>query len=315
MKHIFGPVPSRRLGRSLGVDPIPLKTCNWNCVYCQLGRSVPLQHAFKTYCPLDEIFRDLEQALGEHASDTDWITIVGSGEPTLYEPLDELVDGIRERSSLPLAVITNGSTLYKSSVREALSKVDVVMPSLDAGTPALYKRINRPHPEASFERLIDGMLRFREVFQGEIWVEVMLVKGLNDTTEALRDIAEQVTNIRPDQVHVNLPIRPPVESWVEPPDAAGIERALRIIGSVASVVPPASGGFALDLDDDMVETLLGIVSRHPMSEEDLRDALGERGLPVDDIIPALEASDHFQIIERHGRRFWTAKPSVFPDEP
>jgi len=314
MKHIFGPVPSRRLGRSLGVDPIPLKTCNWNCVYCQLGRSVPLQHLFKTYFPLDEIFQDLEQALGEHAPDTDWITIVGSGEPTLYEPLDELVDGIRERSSLPLAVITNGSTLYKPSVREALCKVDVIMPSLDAGTPELFKRINRPHPEASFERLIDGMIRFREVFRGEIWIEVMLVSGLNDTTEALQDIAGQVALIRPDQVHVNLPVRPPVESWVEAPGPEGIERALRIIGTAASVVPPASGGFSLDMDDDMVETLLGIVSRHPMSESDLREALDERGLRADDIIPALEASEHFQIIERHGRRFWTAKPSVFPDQ-
>jgi len=314
MKHLFGPVPSRRLGRSLGIDPIPSKTCNWNCIYCQLGRSVPVQHTFKAYYPLENILDELDEALAEHGSETDWITIVGSGEPTLYEPLDELVNGVKTRTSLPLAVITNGSTLYRPSVRKALAAADVVMPSLDAGTPELYKRINRPHPEASFRRLMEGMTTFRDEYTGELWVEVMLVKDMNDSEEALEAIAACLKKIRPDQVHLNLPVRPPAESWVVPASMEGIERARKLLGKAASVVSPASGVFTLDVDDDMVETLLAIVSRHPMSEDDLRAALAEQGLQVDALLPQLEASNRFHIVERHGRRFWTAGPSVFPEQ-
>jgi len=313
LKHTFGPVPSRRLGQSLGIDPIPSKTCNWNCAYCQLGRSIPLCHERREYFPLQEILADLDQSLEKHAAAAiDWITIVGSGEPTLYEPLDQLVGGIRTRSNLPLAVITNGSMLYLPAVREALLQTDLVMPSLDAGTAGLYKRLNRPHPQATFARLMEGMVHFRRDYTGEIWLEVMLVAGCNDTESALQEIAARIHEIRPDKVHLNLPVRPPAEEWVTSPGPESVERAMRILGNAAVIVPPAAGEFSLDAED-LIETLLTIVMRHPMSEIELVQTLRNRGLEPEKILPQLEKNPRLQVVERNGQRFWTAGTAHFPE--
>ncbi len=148
MNCVFGPVPSRRLGRSLGIDPIPLKTCNWNCVYCQLGRSVPMINARREYVPRNVIVAQLDQALAAHAAnDIDWITFVGSGEPTLHSGLGWLIRAAKSRTNRRVAVITNGALLYLPEVRRELSAADAVLPTLDAGTPELYHKINRPWPE------------------------------------------------------------------------------------------------------------------------------------------------------------------------
>jgi len=164
MNYVFGPVPSRRLGQSLGVDTIPLKTCNWNCVYCQLGRTMPVTHDLQEYFPSEAILAEIKYALASHEpGDIDWITFVGSGEPTLHAGLGWLIQETKALTIKPIAVITNGSLLYLPSVRQALVEADAVLPSLDAGTPQLYRQINRPHPEATFERLVDGLTAFRQI--------------------------------------------------------------------------------------------------------------------------------------------------------
>jgi len=313
MKYLFGPVPSRRLGKSLGIDPILLKTCNWNCVYCQLGRTVPLSFQRREDIPLEAILVELDEALQSlQPEDVDWITIVGSGEPALYRPLDRLVAGIRARTDLPLAVITNGSLLYLPEVRAALKDVDLVMPSLDAGNADLYKRLNRPHPEASFDRLIDGLVQFRKDFSGKLWLEVMLVAGWNDSEEALQEIAACIQAIRPDVVHLNLPTRPPAEVWVKPPSGDGVRRAIEILGDVAVVVPPQTGDFSLVVNEQLAEQVYSIVSRHPMSEAQILAALHPLDADKDEVIARLETSELLQVVERHGQRFWTARPTHFP---
>ena len=198
-KRVFGPVPTRRLGQSLGIDPVPLKTCNWNCVYCQLGRSQPVTNVRKEYFDPDDILSQVQEALNAHAAGKiDWITFVGSGETCLHEGIGELIRGIKSMTDLPVAVITNGSLLYLPEVRAALLPADAILPSLDAGNAHLYRRINRAHPELSFERLVDGLIRFRQEYAGRLWVEVMLVKGLNESEEALKEIASVLTQINPD---------------------------------------------------------------------------------------------------------------------
>ncbi|MCK4825117.1 radical SAM protein, partial [bacterium] len=173
MKYVFGPVPSRRLGQSLGIDTIPLKTCNWNCIYCQLGRSKPLRNERLDYIPLSEIMSQFKIALGSHKpEEIDWITFVGSGEPTLHAGIGWLINEVKKLTDIPVAVITNGSLLFLQSVRKALKAADAVLPSLDAGTQKLYKKINRPHPDISFNRFIEGLVTFRNEFQGDLWVEV-----------------------------------------------------------------------------------------------------------------------------------------------
>ena len=161
MNYVFGPVPTRRLGQSLGIDPVPLKICNWNCVYCQLGRSMPMENERADFFPAEDILTEVEDALKSHQpGEIDWITFVGSGETTLYTSLGWLIQEVKKLTSLPVAVITNGSLLHKREIRQDLSTADAVLPSLDAGTPDLYRRINRPYPTLSFESFIDGLIVF-----------------------------------------------------------------------------------------------------------------------------------------------------------
>lgn len=316
MKYVFGPVPSRRLGQSLGIDTIPLKTCNWNCVYCQLGRTMPVTNERREYYPREEIIGEVCQALVAHGpGEIDWVTFVGSGEPTLHRSIGWLICQVQALTDLPVAVITNGSLLYRPEVRQELMAADAVMPTLDAGTPELYRRLNRPHPEVTFERLLEGLAAFSAAYQGRLWSEVMLVRGLNDTEEALHDIAAVFQRINLDEIHISLPTRPPAETWVEPPDEEGLMRAQAILGDIAHVLHPAEGTFDLGSYVDVTDAVVGIITRHPMSEEDLLRTL-ERWSPgsVKEALAKLAASGRAQVVERYGCRFWSAMPSHYPGE-
>lgn len=313
MKYVFGPVPSRRLGQSLGIDTIPLKTCNWNCVYCQLGRSQPLNNRREEYYPPDEILAEVQQALVTHPPDEiDWVTLVGSGEPTLHTGIGWLIAQIKTLTTIPIAVITNGSLLSDLQIRGELLIADAVLPTLDAGTPALYRQINRPHPGISFEQLVSGLVDFRRAYHGKLWVEVMLVHGLNDTADALQDIAHILRQVEPDEIHLSLPTRPPAETWVQPANEDGVLRALAILGNVAHVLHPASGSFDLSGYENPVEAVLNIITRHPMREEELKQTL-EQTAPdqADRILAELKQSGCAQIVERYGVRFWSAAPAHY----
>jgi wyosine [tRNA(Phe)-imidazoG37] synthetase (radical SAM superfamily) len=316
MKYVFGPVPSRRLGQSLGIDTIPLKTCNWNCVYCQLGRTMPLTNQRRNYIPAADILLEARQVLKSRTHRAiDWVTFVGSGEPTLNSELVWLIRQIKALTDKPIAVITNGSLLHIPDVRWELLAADAILPTIDAGTVELYRKINRPHSQATFTRLVAGLAAFRTEYRGKLWVEVMLVRGLNDTTKALEDIAKVLQKIKPDAVHINLPTRPPAETWVQPTDEEGLRRAVSILGNIAEVVHPAEGVFDLDGCQDVVDAIIGIITRHPMRQDELEHTL-ERWSPgqVKKALANLEASGRAQVVERYGRRFWSAEPAHYPDK-
>ena len=314
MKYVFGPVPSRRLGQSLGIDPVPLKTCNWNCVYCQLGRSLPLTNERHEFFPREEIIVEVEQALASHkAGEIDWVTLVGSGETTLHASIGWLIRQVKSLTPLPVAVITNGSLLYLPEMRLELFPADAVLPSLDAGNARLYRKINRPHPEVSFKRLIEGLAAFRKEYQGKLWVEVMLVRGLNDTEAALYEIAAVLKRIHPDEVHILQPTRPPAETWVQPSDEEGLLRAHAILGDIARVIYPASGTFDLSGTESLVDAVVGIITRHPMREDELVETLNHFSpAEVTSVLKELEKSGKAQVVERYGTRFWSASPAYFP---
>jgi len=316
MKCVFGPVPSRRLGQSLGIDTIPLKTCNWNCVYCQLGRTVPMTNERKEYIPREEILAQVQVALASHRpEEIDWVTFVGSGEPTLHSGLGNLIRQVKSLTDKPVAVITNGALLYRPEVRQELSAADAVLPSLDAGNHQLYRKINRPWPELTFERQLEGLSAFRQEYAGKLWVEVMLVKGLNDTEEALCEISAALSTIKPDLVHLGLPTRPPAETWVQHTDEDGLLRARAILGEIAHVVHPATGLFDFSGYNSLADAVITIITRHPMREDELIRTL-ESWSPSElrGVLEDLIASGQTQIVTRYGARFWCASTSFFPDK-
>ncbi|MBN2502047.1 MAG: radical SAM protein [Anaerolineales bacterium] len=316
MQFVFGPVPSRRLGQSLGIDPVPLKTCNWNCVYCQLGRTRPVTNARKDYFPPEDILAEIQQTLDTlDPADVDWITFLGSGEPSLYASLGDLIRAVKESTDIPVAVITNGSLLYLPGVRQSLLPADAIMPSLDAGTADLYRKLNRPHPAVYFERYIEGLSAFRAAYSGKLWIEVMLIRDLNDTESALRAIAAHLDTIQPDEVHLSTPTRPPAEPWVQPPDEEGMLRARAILGSKAQVLAPIEGWFDLGEYLNVVDAIIAIITRHPMTEAELLQTLdrwttGE----VTTSLQELTASGRAQVVERYGTHFWSAAPAFYPDK-
>jgi wyosine [tRNA(Phe)-imidazoG37] synthetase (radical SAM superfamily) len=313
LRYVFGPLPSRRLGKSLGIDPIPYKTCNWNCIYCQLGCTRRLALRRSEYIPRQAILAEVERALQRHQpGEIDWVTFVGSGEPTLHRGLGWLVRAVKERTGLPVAVITNGSLLFDPQVRQDLLPADAVLPSLDAASPRLYRRINRPAPRFSLPRLLEGLLAFRQEYNRQLWVEVMLLKGLNDTPQALGELAVALESVQPDQVHLLLPVRPPAETWVLPSDAEGLQRAHTILGSRSQVVSAALPGVQVSSADDLQAALLGIVTRHPMQEAELVALLPQwEPAAVRTALQVLADCRQLQDVRAWGVSYWCAAGASF----
>jgi len=316
VSYVFGPVPSQRLGRSLGIDPVPLKTCNFSCVYCQLGRTQPLVNQRREYTPTREVLRQVENALERLGpGGVDWLTFVGSGEPTLHCGLGWLIRRVKALSPLPVAVITNGSLLHIPAVRHAVQAADAVLPSLDAGSPGLFRRIARSHLACTFDRLKDGLIAFRQGYTGKLWLEVMLVGGVNDSEPALDDIASAASLIEPDEIHIGVPTRPPAETWVRSPDKQALMRAGTILGRVARVVYPTGGESLAGVETDDPDALIDIITRHPMRLDEL-----VRCFPtwppgqVRAVLTDLQSAGEAQTVERHGLRFWAASAAHYPGE-
>ena len=295
---------------------MPLKACNWNCVYCQLGRSTPVTNERKDFTPPEEILAEIREVLSKRErSEIDWITFAGSGEPLLHASIGRIVAGVKAMTDVPVALLTNGSFLHIKEVREAVVAVDAVLPSVDAGSADVFRKIDRPHPGITYEQHIEGLEAFRRAYGGKFWPEVMLVKGLNDTEQALTDIAAVLTRLRPDLVHINVPTRPPAETWVEPPDDEGLMRAVAVLSKSVPVQVPGELEFDAHRFDSIADALVGIVSRHPMREEEIRRML--RRWPTAEVSRALaevEASGRVQFIERFGVRFWSAAGSRYSRE-
>ncbi len=266
---VYGPVPSRRLGYSLGVSPIPAKTCSYTCVYCQLGRTTALEITRKSYYPKQDILDEIINLA--HSSNPEVVTFVGDGEPTLCKDLGWLIHQTKQNLDLPVAVITNGSLLHMPDVRHDLLEADVVLPTLDAGDQAIFKKINRPHRDIDFDTMLQGLIDFRKEYSGKIWLEVMLVKGLNDSETELLKIKKAADQIEPDRIYVVVPIRPPAEDWVEPPDAETILKAQRIFQKSIPLSEREAGDFGLEEFTDARQAIIEIGSRHPLRKSQAQE--------------------------------------------
>lgn len=273
-EYVYGPVPSRRLGLSLGVSPIPKKTCNYACIYCQLGQTDHMTNTRQKYFPVKDIL-DEAKAVIEGGTAFDVITIVGEGEPTLYADLGDLIRGLKRLSEKPVAVITNGALLYDERVQEALLEADLVLPSLDAADEGVFKRINRPHGSLKFDQVIEGLRQFSQKYKGQLWIEIMLVKGINDDEAAISGLKVLLETLRYDRLYINTVVRPPAEPEVEAVAPEVMRKAVDILGGTP-IDLLESEGFHSDIEDDR-EAVLSIIKRHPMNQFEIEAFLERRG--------------------------------------
>ncbi len=268
--HVFGPVPSRRLGQSLGVDLVPFKTCSFDCLYCQLGCTTCKTVERKEWVPLEDVISQLK---GKLSCEPDYITLSGSGEPTLFSRLDELIERIKEITDVPVAVLTNGSLLWQEEVQRQLAEADLVMPSLDAGDPATFQLVNRPHESLQFEKVLAGLISFRRRFRGRYWLEILLIDGVTTTKAALAALAECVARIGPDRLLFGTVTRPPAEA------CAVAVPSVRLAELAAGFSPP--GEILPDLPEPH------FVPRGETSREDILALLARRPCTVEDIVVGL----------------------------
>jgi wyosine [tRNA(Phe)-imidazoG37] synthetase (radical SAM superfamily) len=287
MKYVYGPVPSRRLGKSLGIDPIPSKTCNYQCIYCQLGKTTHFTNNRENFFPIKAIILEIKKAINENKDLFDYITFVGSGEPTLYKDLKVLINKVKELSNRPICVITNGSLLYNEEVRETLMLADVILPSLDAGNEKLFIKINRPHPSIKFDEMIQGFIDFRNIYNGKFWIEVMLVEDVNDSKEELIEIKRIIDVIKPDRIDFNIPIRPPTEKWVKVPDKSILSLLNEIFGDYNNIFFPEIGKFKF-YSKNFEKELTAIIERHPMRKEQILETFSGKKFPKSKILSQLK---------------------------
>jgi wyosine [tRNA(Phe)-imidazoG37] synthetase (radical SAM superfamily) len=234
-------------------------------VYCQLGRTTHLKTERERFYPKEDVLAEIINKAQK--SSLDFITFVGDGEPTLCKDLGWLLRQVKTRLRLPAAVITNGSLLFREDVRHDISTADVVMPTLDAGNERMFRAVNRAHGHIDCDTMLRGQVDFRREYAGQIWVEVMLIKGLNDTEMELRSIKRAIDSIGPDRVYALIPIRPPAEPWVKPSDPKHILRAQDILGGGIAVAGLETGAFGLGEFPDARKAILEIGSRHPLRRE------------------------------------------------
>jgi wyosine [tRNA(Phe)-imidazoG37] synthetase (radical SAM superfamily) len=305
MGRIFGPVPSRRLGRSLGVDVVPYKTCTFDCVYCECGPTTRLTCEREEFYPLETILDELRDSLRELRTPPDVVTLSGAGEPTLYSRLGELIDSIKAVSGIPAAVITNSSLLFLPEVRADLSRADIVLPSLDAALEASFRRINRPHPCCTLERLTGGLGAFLEEYHGTVLLEILLVEGYNTAGDDLAALAAFASSHRIDRIQLNTAVRPGTDRAVRPLGSERLEEIRLLFGPRCEIVAEI-GARACHEDAAAADRILSMIERRPCTAEQIHRALG---IPIPGLIKLLEAmKGRGQAVaeEHEGATFYTA---------
>jgi wyosine [tRNA(Phe)-imidazoG37] synthetase (radical SAM superfamily) len=286
-KYIFGPVPSRRLGLSLGVDIIPRKLCTLDCVYCEVGLTDKRGLARKEYVLANDILAEVKEALTQYPN-LDHVTISGSGEPTLNSKIGEIIHGIKQITSVPVAVLTNGTLLFLPDVRRDLLEADIVSPSLDAVTQEVFEAVDRPHPRLQIAEIVEGLKLFRREFHGQYWLEILFVRGLNDHDDEVQWMKEVIRHIQPDKVHINTVVRPPAEAFALPVSEQRMKEIQQIFGERCEIV----GVFKEKhkTEERIVDTpaILSLLKRRAMTVEGMMSSLSLQKRELLDVLMDLE---------------------------
>ena len=306
----FGPVPSRRLGRSLGINNIPPKVCTYSCVYCQVGRTIKMQVERRAFYGPEEILqavRDKVERARESGEPIDYLTFVPDGEPTLDVNLGCEIELLRSLG-IKIAVITNASLIWREDVREALMKADWVSLKVDSTREEIWRRINRPHRTLQLTLILDGMLEFANAYRGELVTETMLVEDVNDSDDHVRGVADFLAGLRPARAYLAIPTRPPAEEWVRSPGEEAINRAYQIFSKGVDQVEYLVGyeGDAFAFTGNVEEDLLSITAVHPMREEAVSEFLA-RARTDWPVVRKLIAHGQLTEMDYEGRKFYMRK--------
>lgn len=310
-QYLFGPVPSRRLGISLGIDLIPMKTCTLNCVYCECGRTTELTLERKEWVPTKKVIEELDDYLQNNPT-PDFITFSGSGEPTLHSGVGEILDFLTQKKKIypfKTAVLTNGTLLNEPQVRWELIQADVVAPSLDAASKHALKKINRPHPDLNIEDIIAGEVAFRKEFSGEIWLEVFIVPGINDNERELTALKEAILQIKPDIVQLNTLDRPGAIPIIRAATQEELQRILDFwqLPNAEIIAKAQTRQEKKSYRKDTESAILETIRRRPCTLNDLQEILGLHINEINKYLDVLEAEGKIKVMQQERGFFYQVK--------
>lgn len=302
-KTLFGPVPSRRFGRSLGIDLVPLKTCSLDCVFCQLGRTTDKTITRKEYVPIQSVFEELTDWVGLN-EDADYITLSGSGEPTLHSRFGEVLQFIKSRTEIPSVLLTNGTLFYLSEVREAAAHADAVKISLSGWDQPCFQHLNRPHSKLDFENIVEGIRLFRNEYHGKIWIEVFLIDGVNTIPADVKRIAKIIKGIKPDRIHLNTAVRPPAEDFVTAVSGRELRKLAPLFQPTAEIIPEAN--ITSSKKGQINEgAIIDLLKRRPCTAEQISKTFGMHLNETFKYLGDLLKSGRIQMINQTQNKYYT----------
>ncbi len=297
MARIFGPVPSRRLGLSLGIDLVPCKTCSYNCIYCEVGKTTDLIMEPLSFIDIPETIREVEEAISDTPPDV--ITLAGSGEPTLNLDLGALISGIKRITSIPVALITNGSLLFKEEVRTRCMGVDIILPTLSSVFKKTHDMIHRPHPGLDLDRIIHGLKETRKLFKGGYFLEAILLEGLNDNDKELSGLKKAIGEIAPDRVQLNTVARPPAETSAIPLTQERLEEIKAYLGGSTEIIAATPIKGRGKISDSIAERIFEMIRRRPVTIDEISNALNISGSETEQMVKGLRVKGIIRE-QRHG---------------
>jgi len=302
MSYIFGPVPSRRLGLSLGVDLIPHKTCSFDCLYCEVGGTTDKTVACGPFAPVKDILGQLEKRLVECTPDV--ITLAGSGEPTLHSEIHQIISGVRELTDTEIVILTNGSLFWEEAVRKRVLGADLIMPTLSSAVSRTFQTIHRPHADLTLDRVVFGLKRLRAEFTGLIYLEVILLAGINDSDEEISALKPLIEEIQPEKIQLNTVVRPPADPSAKALDRRRLEEIKLFLGERAEIVVDIGAAQGAALHHAKGEEMLEMARRRPLRIKDMAGALGLSVDEVESMVKGLLIKGYLRRQDHSGEIFY-----------
>lgn len=302
MSYVFGPVPSRRLGMSLGVDLIPPKTCTFDCLYCQVGRTTSKTVEAVPFAPVRKVVEEIKDALRHSVPDT--VTLAGSGEPTLHSQIDQVIALIKEVTDIKVALLTNGALFWVEEIRHRISGADIIMPTLSSSSEDTFRTIHRPHPQLELRTIIEGLKLLRQEYRGGLFLEVVFLAGINDTEKEVEGLKTLIDQICPDKIQLNTVVRPPADSRAITLDRKRLEEIKKFFGKNAEVVADIPDAGGTGRKNSETEIIRDMIRRRPLRPVDIASSLGLAMDDVEDLVRGLLIKGYVRKQEHQGNTYY-----------